>query len=60
MLVISNRSRASHSSDFEITRSITPLGPITITNQVMLGYAVACVNKVITCLPMIGWFFWIP
>ena len=35
MLVISNRPRASRSSDFEITRSYslncTPLGPITIT-----------------------------
>ena len=25
-------SRASRSSDFEINREITPLGPITITN----------------------------
>ena len=39
MLVISNRPRASRSSDFEITRAITPwivvpLGPITITNRI--------------------------
>jgi len=36
VLVISNQPHASHSSDFEITRVITPLsqhGPVTITNN---------------------------
>ena len=33
MLVISNRPRASRSSDFYYSLNCTPLGPITITNH---------------------------